>query len=362
MNVDLPDQNEGKLLTDESFINYCLQRNANDIAYWDNFIISNPHEKEHLEELKDFVLLTAQHSKQIEWQEQWEVFKKKAELHKDTSQNAVTTKYRPLYKWIAAASIISIIALSILWHQTSSKKGITAPLADAEMLIKCNKGEKKTLKLADGTTVTLNSDSRLTVSAGFNKSNRIVSLEGEAYFDVAHDTKNQFVVKTQHAEIKDIGTVFNVRNYIKDGVMEATLIKGKIEIMLKDLSHKKVTLEPSQKFVIQNDIVAAAVVNPSLNKKIEQGISIQSVTVKDNLVTEISWVDNKLSFVNKPLCEIANDLERNFDVRFVFKTPAVMNYRYTGMFENQSLDEIMKILKLSRNIDYQMGDKELIIE
>lgn len=361
MKADLLPQDEGELLIDESFINYCLQRNKKDVAHWESYINANPDKNEHLQELKAFVLSTAQHSKKIEWEQQWKAFKKKVEIQQPARQNTTKPTYRTLYKWMAAAAIISVVVAGIIWYM-SSKVETIVPSQIAGIVYTSARGQKKTLKLADGSTVILNSDSRLTLSAGFNKTNRTVSLDGEAYFDVVHDGKNQFIVKTQHAEIKDIGTVFNVRNYLKDGIMEAALIKGKIEIMLNDQAHKKITLEPSQKFVIKNDNLTGDVINKSFGKQAEPGISIQPVTIKDSLITEISWLDNKLFFVNKPLREIANDLERNFDVRFVFKTPEVMNYRYTGLFENQSLEEIMKILKLSKNINYQIKDKELVIE
>lgn len=86
------------------------------------------------------------------------------------------------------------------------------------------------------------------------------------------------------------------------------------------------------------------------------------VIVKNNVIPEISWKENTLTFINEPLGDIAKELERQFNISVIFKTNRTKNFRYTGVFENPELGEVLQILRLSKKIDYKLTKTELIIE
>lgn len=228
------------------------------------------------------------------------------------------------------------------------------------------KGSKSNVKLPDGTIVWLNADSKLTYREQFIGKTREVSLIGEAYFDVAHDTVHPFIIHTGNANITVIGTAFNVRNYPEDDTWETTLMRGKIEVSLNENPGEKIILKPLQKLIIAKD-------NYSSKKKGSPGLSPEGTTNqlilttvnflhKDSLVAETSWINDKLVFINEPLEKIAFELERQFAITVIFKTAGVKDYRYTADFDKQSLEKILQIIRMSKKINYSITDSSVIIE
>ena len=225
------------------------------------------------------------------------------------------------------------------------------------------RGSKSSIKLPDGTIVRLNTDSRLTYLNFTAGKNREVTLIGEAYFDVAHDSSRPFIIHTGKINIKVLGTSFNVRNYPQDKELETSLIKGKIEVSLDSRPEDIITLKPTEKLIIakeQDELSAAIKVTNSLDNK----VVLTSITYlrHDSLVAETSWLNDKMVFVNQPLEKIAIELERKYAITISFKDEKVKKYRYTGVFENVSLEKVFQLIKYSKNINYKIDDKNIVIE
>jgi transmembrane sensor len=225
------------------------------------------------------------------------------------------------------------------------------------------RGSKSSIKLPDGTIVRLNTDSRLTYLNFTAGKNREVTLLGEAYFDVAHDSLRPFIIHTGKINIKVLGTSFNVRNYPQDKELETSLIKGKIEVSLDSRPEDIITLKPTEKLIIakeQDELSAAIKVTNSLDNK----VVLTSITYlrHDSLVAETSWLNDKMVFVNQPLEKIAIELERKYAITISFKDEKVKKYRYTGVFENVSLEKVFQLIKYSKNINYKIDDKNIVIE
>lgn len=225
------------------------------------------------------------------------------------------------------------------------------------------RGSKSSIKLPDGTIVRLNTDSRLTYDNFTAGMNREVTLIGEAYFDVAHDSSRPFIIHTGKINIKVLGTSFNVRNYPQDKELETSLINGKIEVSLKSRPDDIIILKPTEKLIIakeQDELAAATkVINTTDNK-----VVLTSITYlrNDSLVAETSWLNDKMVFVNQPLEKIAVELERKYAINISFKDEKVKKYRYTGVFENVSLEKVFQLIKYSKNINYKIDDKNIVIE
>lgn len=225
------------------------------------------------------------------------------------------------------------------------------------------RGSKSSVKLPDGTTVRLNTDSRLTYISFAAGKTREVTLEGEAYFDVAHDSSRPFIIHTGKINIKVLGTSFNVRNYPQDKELETSLIKGKIEVSLESRPEDIIILKPTEKLIIakeEDELSAATKVSNSSDNK----VVLTSITYmrQDSLVAETSWLNDKLVFVNQPLEKIALELERKYAINITFKDEKVKKYRYTGVFENVSLEKVFELIKYSKNFNYKINDKNIVIE
>ncbi|MCH5716398.1 DUF4974 domain-containing protein [Niabella hibiscisoli] len=201
----------------------------------------------------------------------------------------------------------------------------------------------------------LNANSSLKYDEHFKTDKREVTLQGEAYFDVAHDSGRPFIIHTPTADIKVLGTVFNVRS-LKNGYFETALIKGKISVFLKNQAEGNFVLSPGQKLMVQNRAD-----KPGTRGKASV-VKIDSITVVDSLIAETSWTRDQLVFADKPLVEIAAELENIFDVKIIFRSDKYKQIRYNGSYNDADLDEILEIINMSKPIRYHREKDTVFIE
>jgi ferric-dicitrate binding protein FerR (iron transport regulator) len=267
-----------------------------------------------------------------------------------------------LYKIGAAAAVILFVSLLFLFN----RKDGAVPVKTHPITASTKKGGKSNLVLPDGTKVWLNNDTRITYDESFGKKDRSVTLVGEAYFEVTHDATRPFLVHTEQADVKVLGTTFNVRSYMNEPIFETSLVTGKVEVTMKNKTHKKIELVPNEKLTIVNNNPNASVATATEPKiKNEENFSlmqVQPLSVQNNTVIETSWINDQLAFHNKSLEDIAKDLERSFNIQVIFRNKEVMKYRFTGIYDNSDLGKIMRIMKLSNPFEYHITGDRLIIE
>lgn len=268
--------------------------------------------------------------------------------------------YRKLiFGGLAAAAVAAVIFLMVAHRQSGARSGALSEIATS-------KGSKSNIKLPDGTEVWLNADSKLSYPENFVGSTREVTLIGEAYFDVVHDTAHPFIIHAGKARILVLGTAFNVRNYPQEKSIETTLMRGKVEVTFTDRPNEQLILKPLEKLIVEKepDSISSVAGHHQTYLHPAEKVVLTSVTYSatDSIIAETSWVNDKMVFVNEPFEKIAEDLERHFAVTIIFKSPVVKTYRYTGVFSNESIDKIFHILDLSKKINYAIRDKKIIIE
>ncbi len=272
-------------------------------------------------------------------------------------------------RWSVAATIAGIAIIS--W------KFLSQPLTHNEQdkrssEIVANKGIRSKMILPDGSKVWLNADSKLVFIKSFNDTLREVELYGEAYFDVVKDAKRPFIVHTAgDLDIRVLGTAFNVKSYADEPTIETTLIHGLIEVVVKNKSGSpKVILRPHEKLVynkttsIQNDAVNKPDKKTAERNTPElQNISIKPLSAKipDSLLTETSWVYNKLIFDGDTFHELAIKMERWYNVKIIFKNDKVANYRLKGVFINESIEEALQALQLIAPFRFNISGNEIVI-
>lgn len=207
------------------------------------------------------------------------------------------------------------------------------------------KGQKSQLHLPDGTTVWLNSESRLRYPASFSQKERWVELSGEAFFSVIKHDDQPFFVKTTDFNIKVTGTKFNVMAYEDFNRTEASLEEGRIELLSNSGKEKlKIAqLEPNQKIIFSKE-------------KHEYTI------VKSKPEIESSWKNNEFVFEDIEFSEFAKRLGRWYNVEIIFADQELSKIRYTGKFKNkETIWQVLDIIKLTTNIEYTLNDRKLII-
>jgi len=225
-------------------------------------------------------------------------------------------------------------------------------------------GARSEISLPDGSSVWLNAGSKIRYMSVFNKINRDIFLEGEAYFKVAKNQQLPFNVRTGNLNIEAVGTEFNVKSYLEENTIETTLVEGKIIIRQNRERSKSglISLEPHQKAVYfkvednirVDDLKAARVSKPELLKK-KPGI----IYVDDKIDPEpiIAWKENRLILKGEELNSLLVKLERKYDVQFIFESEVLKQFRFTGTLENETLTQVLDVIKLSAPIEYELEGK-----
>lgn len=226
-------------------------------------------------------------------------------------------------------------------------------------------GSKTQLQLPDGSIVWLNAGSNLTYDKNFGKDLREVNLTGEAFFEVTKNPEKPFIVHTGSADIKVLGTTFNVRSYPDDKTTETSLIKGSVQVFVKNRGETYL-LKPNQKLVIENAVVSndpEKLLNDRRELRDVSPVIMKPISYADNdtVAIETSWVKNKLAFKNEPLSEVAKKLERWFDVEFKFQNKQSEDLEVYGTFKNETLPQVMEALQFSFGIKYSIEDREVTI-
>ena len=276
---------------------------------------------------------------------------------------------RLLYITSIAASIIAIFFLSwSIYHKRSVTAKPTRPTPGEEVLAKA--GTRTKLVLPDGTQVWLNSNSKLTYSNEFNTDSREVGLEGEAWFDVAKDVQRPFIVHTSSLDIKVLGTAFTIKSYPQDETIEATLLKGTIEVSRKDNPNAaRVILKPNEKLVFNKRIVPSGRTNLTPDRVVIRSpsappdIAVNSIRkdIPDSDKVETAWMYNRLVFKGDNFKELAEKMERWYNVRITIRDSSLNNFHFGGAFASETVEEAFKALQLTTAFTYKINNNEIEI-
>lgn len=199
-------------------------------------------------------------------------------------------------------------------------------------------GGQYNIVLADGTKVYLNAVSSIKYPTQFNGSQRMVELEGEAYFEVAKNKNKPFIVKSNNQAIEVLGTHFNVHAYDNEAVVKTTLLEGSVAVTYKN---QKAILKPGQQ----------SNVSDNFNK-----IAIREVDTE----AAIAWKNGRFKFDNADLKTVMKQLERWYGIKVEYRGD-VSEARFNGgTFRNKNLSEVLKVLELS-NIKFKVEGKTIIV-
>ncbi len=237
----------------------------------------------------------------------------------------------------AAACILFVLAGMLYFSQEQAEpKPTTVPYA----IISTKPGQKANLKLPDGTTVHLNSASKLRYPKNFEENKRQVYLTGEAYFSVATDTKRPFTVFSSKTVTQILGTSFNLKAYPDEEETTILVTAGKVNFRSKHNS-KMLLLQANQ------------LAQYSQNK-----LSRTDRVSPEDL---IAWRNDQLIFRNEPLSAIFRNLERWYGVSVHVQDALLLEKRYTGRFQRARLQQVLKSIGFALSFEYTINNKHVII-
>lgn len=259
------------------------------------------------------------------------------QIHKHTAhKKKQIIPFRKIsYELIKIAAIFLILWLGMRWAYNKQEQ--ETPIAYQTLFVPA--GQRAELTLADNTKVWLNAKSKLTYPTHFEKGNREVTLDGEAYFDVTHSKEQPFVVKTNKMNIEVLGTEFNIIDYTGYNISEVSLLKGSVR--LKTNSN-----------------------NISHILKVNENVQLRNGKLYSSPISDFDyykWKEGLLCFNNETVESIIEKLQLYFDVTINVKKQELLKHRYTGKFRTKDgVEQVLKVLQLEHKFSYTK-DNELNI-
>jgi ferric-dicitrate binding protein FerR (iron transport regulator) len=255
-------------------------------------------------------------------------------INKRVTLKSPATSFWYSWKKIAAVLLIPLLLGNLLYFLFRANNRLTKQEPVYNELFAAF-GTRSALKLSDGTSVWLNSGSSIKYPDRFIGNNRTVILKGEAYFEVESDLKKPFIVETSSLSVKATGTKFNVSGYESDNEAEVTLVSGKVEVRTTE----------------DNKNVKSSKLNINQHLSFNKVNGTTSISDED-IYKYTSWKDGKLVFRNEPLSHVVKKIGQVFNIDIEVQGKEIQDYCYRATFQDESLTEILKLLKISSPIDY----------
>jgi transmembrane sensor len=347
---------------DPEFRQWVFSPTEADKVYWEDYVRKNPYKHGDIVLARRILLNLARKSPELSearLELAWENITKavdqidKESLERKTVPlNALSTikrhdreyrSYSQHHQWYRMAAIL-LVAFALALSANLFKKTKEIPVLQEAVVYEEHivpAGVKASLVLQDGSRVVLNSGSSLRYIKNFEADRRVLELEGEAYFEVAKDSLRPFMVQTGNVMTRALGTSFNIKAYAQEE-MDISLLTGLVEIDLDMDQASKVKLVPGE----------------ALRVDLER----QRVQ-KMNFVQEqpIVWTKKTILFDYTPIERIKRTLENWYGVEIYFANRPPKDLIVSGIFQDQSLENVLKGLSYSARFDYKINHDEITL-
>ncbi|WP_048508602.1 FecR family protein [Chryseobacterium angstadtii] len=195
------------------------------------------------------------------------------------------------------------------------------------------------INLPDGTKVWLNAESSLRYPTAFSGAQRLVELQGEGYFEVAHDAKHPFIVKSGHQSVKVLGTTFNINTYPNEPGTVTTLLSGRIELE-NETGTIRTILSPDQQAVLANATFHISTVDAQLFS---------------------AWKDGKFRFKGASIQQVLRQLERWYDIKVDYKDIPDRVKIYASIRRDKKLSSVLSALEEISGIKFKVEGRRLLL-
>lgn len=297
-------------------------------------MISDPSNAEVIQFLKDDFQdeLKSATSKKREMQHVLHEIHHRIHLRQTAKEKSLIFKIYHVSSRIAAILFLPLLLGSIYFfmNQVTNTKQATM------LQIVAPQGSRINFELPDGTKGILNGGSILDYSTAFAK-NRNIKLSGEAYFDVSHDKKHPFTINANKNQVQVVGTRFTITAWPDENFTELVLEEGKV-IFKSANQNEKVLVEPGQRII-------------------EKDGKLERSEVETGKYT--AWKDGKLIFRNDSMEELARSISRWYNVEVEFDKNGMEDYTFRGVFEDDSLEEVLRLLRITSPIDFKIIDRHV---
>jgi len=265
---------------------------------------------------------------QINIDEEWRKFSGSADKRQNTGRLRRMSYIARLAAAVFAGLVIAFSGLLI--YKTAADEKVKAV------------AEVKEVRLPDGSSVTLNTESVLKYPKNFGKTSRELELKGEAFFDVAGNPLKPFIVKAGAIRVKVLGTSFNVEAVAEKNIVEVIVVKGKVGIYGKSGNELKAELVKGEKAVINPETGSVSVnanTNPNFN----------------------SYKTRRIVFKNSRLEKVISTLEKTYNTHIRIENPEIKDNRITVTFNNKDLDYVLRTIEATLDLEIEIKGDEVVI-
>jgi ferric-dicitrate binding protein FerR (iron transport regulator) len=233
----------------------------------------------------------------------------------------------------AAVLVVAGVASSLIRQRETS--GASAPAA-GQGRFSTSRAQFATIRLADGSEVTLAPESRMTVAPRFAEGDREISLDGEAIFTVHHNAAHPLRIRARGVLIEDIGTRFDLRAYASDTNVTVAVAEGSVQMTPARSGSASVAAPFGRAIVLERGDVGS--VDGLGNTSTERPASVSSY---------LDWANGRLTFADRPLEEVLRTIGRWYDLDVRVADARLRSRRVTAEFSPQSPAEMIDALAVA---------------
>lgn len=206
--------------------------------------------------------------------------------------------------------------------------------------IETSKGTQYQVLLPDGTTIWLNASSSIKFPVAFSSIDRSVELQGEAYFEVAHEKSRPFKVKTRQQEVTVLGTHFNVSAYSDENSTNTTLLQGSVKVS-SSINHQSVIIKPGQQSIAN-----------------QSSLAVQQVDVDE----VIAWKNGYFNFNEENLGHIMQRISRWYNIEVDFEDDQLKEQIFSGtVSQYKNISQVIKVLELTNAAKFSIEENKILI-
>lgn len=300
---------------------------SNDISHEEHqelfsWVDKSPENRKAIEEIRKVWNLSNKNLTKPDFQtpEEWRKLELALEqtAHKETRERKFDFSRSGFFK--IAASIAILLVCSVVLYFFNFQN---------QVIVKESGSEKAYFTFPDGSEIWLNEKSKISYTENFNKEERFVKLSGEAFFDVKKNPNKPFIIIANDAQIKVLGTSFNVRAYNEEQTTEVVVVTGTVSL---SVLKKEILLHPNEKGILLKK-------NNALSLKVVENPNA------------VAWKSNQLVFKKSRLSEVVETLEDYFKIKIAIKNPDLLACRFTSTFNDPTIGEVLEALQYSLNLD-----------
>lgn len=341
LNIELEELED--LLSDESFISWVKQPNAESDHYWDRWLKLHPLRQDHLKQARLLVGSTAYRFNYQIAEDDYNRSLLNIISYKRAKQPQIQARYwRPMKKMFKYAASIILIVGATLFFKTLLQDH-QQPEVVQQIAKRADYGQKKTVTLPDGSVVKLNAGSELRFAEHFTTSKRHVELSGEAFFDITRDETRPFVINSGEVDVRVLGTSFVVKSYPEESEIMVAVRSGKVEVV-DPLNKENLLLVKDEIAIYERG-----------SKRLNRGI------VHDQ-ESFFGWMNQDLVFDDYDFDEIITILKRWYGIDFQIDKKMETSKRITAKFENPTLRTVLTSLSIAYEFEFEINKKTVIIK